>query len=64
MREIDGRLRICLDLLEEIYQTQKYTNTLSLHLGKNCIPVIWCWKKAGSSPAYKSTVVGGLEAGH
>lgn len=33
MREINGRLRICLDLMEEKSQTPKYRNTSLLHMG-------------------------------
>lgn len=64
MEEIGGELRICLELMEIIRQTPQYTNTLSLHMGKNWIPVTWDWETCFLLSVWKGTMVRRLVAGY
>lgn len=60
MREINGRLRICLDLMEKKWQTPKYRNTLSLRMGKNWVPVVWGWRPDSSHLSAEALQLEGL----
>lgn len=64
MEEMSGKLRSCLELMEVICQTPQYTNILSLHMGKNWIPVIWNLETSFLPSVWEGTLVIRLMAGY